>query len=262
MLNIRAAAFFAEPGIFREEALFLAADLLAAAGKPAVPSRRGGTAGRSGRQPVLPRRAVLRQVVSGALNRAADLGPVRLEREKDQIRVKPPDSGYFDLGFSLLIKAPGFYTLKGSAFPCVPPGGLVFEASGPAMQKAGTLGKRGFFARFPLVLRTWQGEDFILKAGQKRRLSDILKIREKALPEYGGSITAQDPEGCAAFIVIRNRGQEGFPPNSAFGEASKVCPAASNFHVLLLCRDGVKEAAVFVAVSAESSIEISGGIDV
>jgi tRNA(Ile)-lysidine synthase len=223
-LKTGAEAFFAEPAIIREEALFLAADLLAASCR---------TGGGKGKAPALPRRAVLRRAVSGVLNKAADLGPVRLEREKDSLRVKPPGRECFDRGFSLLIKAPGSYRLKGGAFP--PQGGLVFEVLRPEREYAGVLGKRGFFARFPLVLRSCRDGDFIFKAGQKRRLSDILKGKD--LPECG--VTAQDPEGCAAFIALRGGG-----------------------NVLLVCRDNIKGAAVFVAVSAKGSVEISGGIDV
>jgi tRNA(Ile)-lysidine synthase len=223
MLKTPAASFFAEPEILREEALFLAADLLAAAGA-------------GGKRKAPPRRAALRRAVSGALTRAADLGPVRLEREKDRIRVKPPEPDRADRGFSLLIKAPGSYTLKGGILPFIPPAGLTFEVSVPVSRQAGTPGKRGFSARFPLVLRTWREGDFISGAGQKRRLSGILK--EKALPEYRGVITAQDPEGCAAFIAVRE-----------------------GKHILLSRGDSTKETAAFVTVSA-GSIEISGGIDV
>jgi tRNA(Ile)-lysidine synthase len=221
-----AAAFFGEPEIIREEALFLAAGVLAA-------SRRAGAAGKPGKGP---RRAVLRRAVSGPLNKAADLGPVRLEMAADRIRVKPAGPGCFDRGFSLLIKAPGCYILKGGAFPCIPGGGLSFEVSPPVSGAGGTSGGRGFFARFPLVLKAWRQGDFIFKAGQKRRLSDILK--EKALPGYGGVITALDPEGCAAFIAKKGEN-----------------------HILLLCRTRAQGAAAFVAVSP-GSIEISGGIDV
>jgi tRNA(Ile)-lysidine synthase len=228
MLETRAAAFFAEPEILREEALFLAADLLVDF------SRRAGTAGNSGKQKAPPRRAALRRAVSGVLTGAADLGPLRMERDKDRIRVKPSGPGYFDRGFSLLIKAPGSYILKGRVFPYIPRQGLVFEV--PAPQSAGLRGKQGFFTRFPLVLRPLREGDFIIKAGQKRRLSDILK--EKALPECGGVITAWDPEGCSAFIVIKEKK-----------------------HILLLCGDRTKGTAAFAAVSA-GSVEISGGIDV
>jgi tRNA(Ile)-lysidine synthase len=232
-LKTLGSAFFNEPEIIREEAVFLAADLLASAGKPADASRRAGTTGKPGKRP---RRAALRRALSGALNKAADLGPVRLQRAGDQLRVKPSCPEYLDRGFSLLIKAPGSYTLKGGAFPYVSGGGLRFEVSTSAPHHAGTSGRRGFFARFPLVLRTWREGDFILRAGQKRRLSDILK--EKALTGYGGSITAWDPEGCAAFIALKGGN-----------------------HMLLLRGDRAQGAGAFVAVSA-GSIEISGGIDV
>jgi hypothetical protein len=234
-LKTPGAAFFNEPEIIREEALFLAADLLAAA------SRRAGAAGKPGKQKAPPRRAVLRRALSGALTRAADLGPIRLERAADQIRVKPSCREYFDRGFSLLIKAPGSYTLKGGAFPYVPGAALSFAVSFPAAttaphQDAGTFGGGGFFARLPLVLKTWrEGDFFIHRAGQKRRLSDILK--EKALSGYGGFVTAWDPEGCAAFIAVKGEN-----------------------HILLLRRSSTQGAAAFVTVSA-GSVEISGGID-
>jgi tRNA(Ile)-lysidine synthase len=234
-LKTRAEAFFAELEILREEALFLAADLLAA-GKPAEASRYAGTLGDGGKYRAPPRRAALRRAVSGALTGAADLGPIRLERGKDHIRVKPSEPDCFDRGFSLLIKAPGSYTLKSSVFSCGLPRGLTFEVSGPVPGYAGIPGGQGFFALFPLVLRAWREGDFISGTGQKRRLSDILK--EKRLSGYHGVITAQDSGGCAAFIV-----------------------AGGGQNVLLLRRNSVKGAAAFVTVSA-GSIEISGGIDV
>jgi tRNA(Ile)-lysidine synthase len=217
-VKTQAAAFFAEPEIIREEALFAAAGLLAGR------SRRDGTAQGSRKLRKPPRRVVLRRTLSGALNKAADLGPIRLERDKDQIRVKPPDFRVFDRGFSLLIKAPGSYTLKDGVSPLIPPGGLVFEVSAVPGQEAGHPGQRGFSAGFPLLLHAWREGDCILRSGQRRRLSDILK--EKGLSGYRGSVTAQDPEGCAALIAL--------------GEGKDV---------LLLCRNTTKGAAAFVAVS-------------
>jgi tRNA(Ile)-lysidine synthase len=217
-LQIQAAAFFAEPEIIREEALFAAAGLLADC------SRRGGTAQRLRKPRKPPRRAVLRRALSGALNRAADLGPIRLERDKDQLRVKLPDFRVFDRGFSLLIKAPGSYTLKDSVSPHIPPGGLVFEVSATPGGEAGTPGKKGFPAGFPLALCAWREGDCILRSGQRRRLSDILK--EKGLSGYRGSVTVRDPEVCAALIA----------------------PGVGK-DVLLLCRNTTKGAAAFVAVS-------------
>jgi tRNA(Ile)-lysidine synthase len=217
-VKTQAEAFFAEPEIIREEALFAAAGLLAGC------SRRGGTAQGARKQRKPPRRAVLRRALSGALNKAADLGPIRLERDKDRIRVKPPGLKVFDRGFSLLIKAPGSYTLKDGVSPLIPPGGLVFEVSGTPGEEAGTPGKKGFPAGFPLLLCAWREGDCIRRTGQKRRLSDILK--EKGLSGYRGSVTVRDPEGCAALIAL--------------GEAKDL---------LLVCRNTTKGAAAFVAVS-------------
>jgi tRNA(Ile)-lysidine synthase len=231
-LRTGAGAFFAEPPLVREEALFRAADLLA---------RRGPEGGASGRKtPALPRRAVLRRAAAG-LDGAADLGPIRLEKEKNFIRVIPAGREYFERGFSLLIKAPGSYTLKDGDFPGISPGGLVFEA----LEPAGPPAAKGFFARLPLVLRAHREGDLVFRAGQKRRLSDILK--NETLSEYSGFITAQDSEGPAAFIALSGKK-----------------------NILLLCRESTKGAAAFIVVSAGSfagssagsSIEIFGGIDV
>jgi hypothetical protein len=162
---------------------------------------------------------------------------MRLEKEKDLIKVKAPVPEYLEKGFSLLIKAPGSYILKDSGFSQIPPGGVFFEVYGPDQKFAGSEGKKGFSARFPLVFRAYREGDLLLRAGQKRRLSDILK--KGNISDYTGFITAQDPEGPAAFMAI-----------------------SGGKNILLLCREASTEAAVFVAVSADGSVEIFGGIDV
>jgi hypothetical protein len=61
-------------------------------------------------------------------------------------------------------------------------------------------GQNVFSASLPLVFRPWRGKDFIIKAGQKRHLSDILKKESQA--GYIGFITAQDRSGNAAFLGL------------------------------------------------------------
>ena len=57
-----------------------------------------------------------------------------------------------------------------------------------------------FFAFFPVVLRPWKKKDYVVKAGHKRHLSDIIKGEDRA--EYSGFVTAEDKNGCAAILGL------------------------------------------------------------
>ena len=85
-------------------------------------------------------------------------------------------------GFSLLIKEPGKYKLKG----------LIVEAlSGTGVQdRAGFFGapNGAFYAQMPLVLRPRHKED---------------RIREAAVSGAGQVFTAEDSAGPAAFIGMK-----------------------------------------------------------
>jgi tRNA(Ile)-lysidine synthase len=134
-LRLGREAFFAAPPILREEALLRGADLLRAA-------RRGAGAPRPDppkRGSAPPRRGAVRSFVRGG-GEAADLGPLRVEGRGEFLTLRSPAAAPGGEGFSLLIKAPGIYTLEGLVFRVFPPGGGA--------------GGEGFFALLPLVLRS------------------------------------------------------------------------------------------------------------
>jgi tRNA(Ile)-lysidine synthase len=176
--------FFAEPEIIREEALFLAADRLKAAGQGAgeagfTPDRLRG-AGE-------PRREVLRRFARGGLS-ALDAGPLRLEIRGGRVFALPQGDFLHEAGFFRLIKAPGQYKLKE----------LVIESGDPGE------GKNGFFARLPLVLRRNFHDDFIILKGRKRSVKKVLEGMSRSA--YTGFINAGDGEGTAAIIGLNQKG--------------------------------------------------------
>ncbi|MCL2765083.1 MAG: tRNA lysidine(34) synthetase TilS [Treponema sp.] len=79
--------FFSMPQIIREEALFLAIDELLKGVKKTCPVRR----------------TAVRQFCQGAVN-AADLGPVRVRRERGKVLLSRVKKEYFECGYSLLLK--------------------------------------------------------------------------------------------------------------------------------------------------------------
>ena len=161
------AGFFAQPAIVREEALFQGIDaLLAASGSELS---RGV------------KRSTVRAFSQGNKS-AADLGPVHL-RLKNGIMVlsrhKKGRGGISgrEYGFSLLIIAPGLYTLKGVDME-------VSEAL-PGSEPDGA----EFFALLPLVLRPSFKEDRIEKGGPGGGKAP-----------NAAAFSAEDSRGVAAFI--------------------------------------------------------------
>jgi tRNA(Ile)-lysidine synthase len=159
------ALFFSQPGIIREEAVFGGIDRLA-----------GGALFSAGRKNV-------RAFCAGNL-KAADLGyPVpetafRVRREGGFV-VLSPDERIGERGFSLLIKEPGLYTLKGTLFD-LGDRERPFPAGG---------GEGLFFTGLPVALRNaWPG-DF----PPEKRCADA---RGK-----GPVICAADAGGTAALIA-------------------------------------------------------------
>jgi tRNA(Ile)-lysidine synthase len=154
-------SFFALPVIIREEALFSAVNRTA--------KKRGGTV----------KRRVLRRFCMGLIKNA-DLGQAVVARENGKIVVKPVNnSECFERGFSLLIKKPGLYTLKGIAVKALP-------APGPDCAET-----RGFYASLPLVIRRGHKEDFSAAESGKIARYDIAKRHR---------LIAVDNLGTAAFI--------------------------------------------------------------
>jgi len=122
--HISAETFFSQPEILREEALFGAIDDLA----------RGDEEGKT------LRRETIRAFIRGGQT-AADLGICRLLHKKGRITVQKAGRNRPAAGFSVLIKSPGIYKLKGINVYAAMQNGSVDEST-------------GFFARFPLALRS------------------------------------------------------------------------------------------------------------
>jgi hypothetical protein len=108
--------------------------------------------------------------------------------EGDLLALSLPEKGRGERGFSLLIKAPGRYNLEG----------LIIEAGSP--ESRGKRGEEGFFAAFPLVLRPSFRYDSILQGGL---VTDPAKALDRPPGSgYTGIVTAEDPQGTAAFIGL------------------------------------------------------------
>jgi hypothetical protein len=139
----------------------------------------------SDRGNALPKRTTVRRAAAhnnAAQGKIQDLGPVRIEKKDGYVSLclAPKKTG--ERGFSLLLKEPGFYTVKGRVL-------------GP--------GKPDLFIRafkYPLVLRNHRSGDCIFKGGRKRRFSAILDREARSM--YTGIITVCDVDGPAAFIGI------------------------------------------------------------
>jgi tRNA(Ile)-lysidine synthase len=196
-LRISAEDFFSQPEIIREEALFRALDRLKERASRTLPpgSREpgpdpqgSGPDRRSGKDPAPPRRTAVALFARGGIP-ALDLGEGRIERRGSGL-VLVPREAFFEAGFSLLIKEPGLYKLKGLTVGCVSP--------------HETRGRDGFFAELPLVLRRNYGDDYILRAGLKRYWPKMGRLFRSRFTDV---ITAADAGGAAAFI---GAGREGF----------------------------------------------------
>jgi tRNA(Ile)-lysidine synthase len=178
--------FFAEPEIVREEALFLAADRLKEAGQGA--GEAGFSPDRAPRRDAgAPRREVIRFFARGGIP-ALDAGPLRLEDRGDRILALPRGDFLYEAGFSRLIKAPGRYKLRG----------FIIETGSPGE------GKKGFFARLPLILRRNFHDDIIILKGQRRPVKEALDRMPRS--EYTDIINAGDVEGTAAVIGLDQKG--------------------------------------------------------
>jgi tRNA(Ile)-lysidine synthase len=190
-----AEAFFSQPEIIREEALFRILNR----GKP-----RGPSSGFLDREkPLLPdapikgasvpRRSSLRLFTRGK-SPGMDLGPLRVMRKGERLTLSFRESPSPEGGFALLIKEPGIYRLKGLSVAVV------------SLQKGGELPQKkwdtkpvsGFFASLPLVLRRSFHDDFIIRAGRKRHPFPLLE--GEGASGYTDIITAADAGGPAAFI--------------------------------------------------------------
>jgi tRNA(Ile)-lysidine synthase len=175
--------FLKEAPILQEEAVFLAADILAAGQK-----RAGGCVR-------VPRRRSLRQVL-GKLREgsaAGDLGPLRMERQGNSLVLKAAGHGTGSGGFSLLIRKKGSYTLKKKYIKK-----YIIEVgkSTANSEAAGTKEEKNFFALLPLVLRPCRRSEAVSGLGQKNMISAIIE-KEAGDEKF---IAAEDRRGIAAVI--------------------------------------------------------------
>jgi len=159
-----AETFFSLPEILREEALFLAMDILGAAEKAADILAR-------------PRRETLRSFIRSK-NTASDLGQYRLEHKNGQVTVCKTDTSPFNAGFSVLIKSPGVYKLEELTITVV-----------ESMQLADS-SKTLFFSGIPLVLRSI--EDGKILAEDRQGKAAIIQAgnvvwKRKVLQENGNN---------------------------------------------------------------------------
>jgi tRNA(Ile)-lysidine synthase len=178
--------FLAEAPVIKEEAFFLAADNI-------VSKKRALFSA--------PRRASLRCFLEqgAGQTRAADLGPVRIETSGSGIRVTRAGRRGFEYDFTVLIDAPGDYRVKNTLSLKVES----LKQTGPDEPSANPEATGfhaafygAFYAQLPLVLRHAKRSDRIIKAGHKRRFSDIVGKETRREVFF----TAEDREGVAAFI--------------------------------------------------------------
>jgi tRNA(Ile)-lysidine synthase len=186
-LRAGAEGFFSRPAILREEALFLGIDRLLA-GAPGFPGGEAGKAG-TGNPPRVKRRN-LRRFSRGDCA-ALDLGRCRVRRTHSRVILAVAEPGVRETGFSLLIKAPGSYNLRGAFIEVLP--GL-----GAGRQETAD---RGFYAALPLALRSSSGGDTLFRRGKKTGPGDL-----KA-PPGAAVLCAVDAFGVAAFITLEPSGK-------------------------------------------------------
>jgi tRNA(Ile)-lysidine synthase len=177
-----AEGFFAQPPILREEALFLGIDRLLA-GASGFPGPGAGKTG-TGNPPRIKRRN-LRYFSRGDCA-ALDLGAYRVRRSPSQVILAGAGPGSRETGFSLLIKAPGSYKLKGTRIDVLP--------------GAGRYGTRGFYAALPLALRAAFGGETLFRRGTKTGPGDL------KVPPGAALLCAVDAFGVAAFIMVEPGG--------------------------------------------------------
>jgi tRNA(Ile)-lysidine synthase len=171
-LRTGAEGFFALPPILREEALFRGIDRLPAG------ASCGGRRKRGAENPVPVKRSNLRKFYAGEFS-ALDLGSCRIRRSPSRVILSGAAGKTHEAGFSLLIKAPGLYKLKGLTFELLP----VFCPGGG----------EGFFASLPLLVRRSMSGDRLVVRGRKFGPPD-LDAGDSAI------LCAADASGIAAFI--------------------------------------------------------------
>ena len=191
-LSTGSEVFFAQNIIVREEAVFRGINILARSSKI--------------QNTFQPRRSSLRRFCTGQV-KTADLGPLLLKHEKGRVFLSVKEPIFFESGFSLLIKQPGLYILKGINIEVRP--FSKFHAPGLS-------GHSCFYASLPFVLRPCFKDDFFVSAGRITRLQNLIKTRRQNF------VSVVDSYGTAAFIGPKGilLGRDAPPPEA--GEVFSV----------------------------------------
>jgi tRNA(Ile)-lysidine synthase len=164
ILTTGAKAFFSQPEIVREEALFQGIDKFFEHEKDADTFK--------------PKRSVIRRFCSDSAN-VVDLGPLRVSKDEKRVTISASQKRLSESGFSLLIKEPGLYNLINIGIEVRP-------LSAPHERN----GNKCFYAGLPLVFRRSCKDDFLVSRGRKIARRDLAKA----------IISAADRMGTAAFI--------------------------------------------------------------
>jgi tRNA(Ile)-lysidine synthase len=180
-LYTREARFFALHPLIREEAVFQAADRLAAQGKKSGAFFTPDILNHKEAAP--PRRKAVRFFTENPCRAALDLGAVRLERRRGNVVVRAGNRGEQEAsgrGFALLIKEAGVYTLKGLRIVCeIPVTGECRAAALPSGLK--DTQAAGFFACLPVVFRREyvKGHERIIAEDRKGWAASIFSDKDK-----------------------------------------------------------------------------------
>jgi len=266
VLRLKEEDFMKAPPILQEEAIFAGTDILA----------QYLSSGESKKPFVVPvpRRAVIHTAMRllgiksfAARNFATkkfasqtfsmDLGPVRLEKKGAYINLTKAQglNNQKKRGFSLLIKEPGLFSLKGKTLGINENMELrIHMAALPAEKDVQSRGSTGFFTCLPLVFRDHRNGDRIIRGGHLNSVSDILDYQTRS--GYTDIITAENMYGVAAFVVLHRNGNLTVIERQDAGDA---CPRSFKRGELFLCELSVYRNR---RRSGTSRKTISGGTDV
>jgi tRNA(Ile)-lysidine synthase len=180
-----AEAFFSQPPIIREEALFQGADRLLAKKSQDAASLK---------------RANVRRFCLGG-QKAADLGKLSARCTDGRLilaKAKPRPS---ERGFALLIKEPGSYKLKGVSLEVKPD---IREGEGDC-----------FFTQLPIVFRPTYKGDFLVRDGKKIKAQGLVSAVSQqgiaAFIDKEGHVLSRDAQKpgsqeCYTVLVKSNNG--------------------------------------------------------
>lgn len=179
-------AFFVQPEIIREEALFQGVDRLMRGSTKITgvdprllpDCRRTHRGGRTAR---VPRRVSLKLFTEGTLT-ALDAGPLRIEKQGSRIALlSHTRTGH--KGFALVVQEPGVYWFKGVKIVCT-----------VSLPEEGGQEKQLFFAYLPLVFRGPSQYDYNSPGLDRLRRSRYTDTRTAS------GIIVEDSKGSRAFI--------------------------------------------------------------